>query len=123
MPEFTKQELFEIGKRQRRINLIFLSLLILVLVSLNIRTSYCNMVIVVSAQIIIGIFAIFQVFYLAKALKYPRPWLWIIGMFVPVIKAICLLAISHNATKTLKANGVKVGIMGPDKNILSNLSK
>ncbi len=54
------------------------------------------------------------VYHLAKGLKEKRPLLYVIGMLLRLVNLIILLVLISKATKTLKANGFKVGLMGAD---------
>lgn len=42
----------------------------------------------------------------------PRKVLYVIGLFIPVVSIIVLAMASAEATKTLRANGYKVGFFG-----------
>ena len=42
----------------------------------------------------------------------PRKVLYVVGLFIPLVALIVLAMVSADATKTLKANGYKVGFFG-----------
>jgi|GEM_PF-1549694 len=107
MAEFTNQELYIIGKKQKLV--IWLILLALV-------SSFFYPI-----SIIVGIVYIFQAYALTKALKYKNPVLWAIAIFIPIVSPVCLLIISTSATRVLRSKGIKVGFMGVNKNQLNDL--
>ena len=42
----------------------------------------------------------------------PRKVLYVVGLFIPLVALIVLAMVSADATKTLRANGYKVGFFG-----------
>ena len=57
---------------------------------------------------------IITVYFLAKGLKEKRPLVYSVGMILPLINLVVVLSLIGKATKILKANGIKVGLMGAD---------
>jgi hypothetical protein len=49
----------------------------------------------------------------AIALGSGVAWLWALGMVVPCVNVITLLALSSKATRACRANGIEVGLLGP----------
>jgi hypothetical protein len=49
----------------------------------------------------------------AEALGSTVAWLWAVGMLVPCINLITLLALSSQATRACRENGIEVGLLGP----------
>ena len=49
----------------------------------------------------------------AEALGSSVAWLWAVGMLVPCVNVITLLALSSQATKACRENGIEVGLLGP----------
>lgn len=62
----------------------------------------------------VGIFQIYALFSLASAIRSSalRIVLLIVGLFIPLVNLLMLLSINNEASKILKASGVKVGLMG-----------
>ncbi|MBK5256112.1 MAG: hypothetical protein JJE39_08770 [Vicinamibacteria bacterium] len=52
-------------------------------------------------------------FRTAQALGSGAPWLWALAMFIPCANVLTLLALSSNATKACRDNGIPVGFLGP----------
>lgn len=65
---------------------------------------------------------IFFVYGLAKAEKKSLPGLWTFAILIPLVNIFCLLTLIQNATKILRAKGVRVGLMGANERGLENLS-
>ena len=87
-PEYCKQDIADIAKFQRFIYWLFL----------------------------LGpIFWVSPVYYLARSLKVKRPWLYAVGIFVPIANLFVLLGVIRAATKVLRAKNIRVGIMGAKK--------
>lgn len=107
--DFTNQELYLIGKKQKMI--IWLVLLWIVCIIYR------------PLMIIPSFIAIFKVYELARALKYKHPGLLTFGMFVPFVGLICLARLMQDSTHALRSKGIKVGVMGANKNQLRNLYK
>jgi len=101
------QELLELAKRQKQIIwMIFLSLVTMF---------------IPFATIVTGIIQIYFIFKLAQAIRSSGAWIYIILAFIPLIGLIALLHINGKATKTLQANGVKVGLMGAKSSDLEKI--
>jgi hypothetical protein len=49
----------------------------------------------------------------ARAMALGSPWAWAIGMFVPCVNVVTLLALSSRATRLCRAAGIPVGLLGP----------
>ena len=62
----------------------------------------------------ISIFAVVALVFLMTALDRPTvsKVLAAIAMFIPLVGLIVLLVVNQRATKTLQANGIRVGLMG-----------
>ncbi|HET7500044.1 MAG TPA: hypothetical protein VFK02_03550 [Kofleriaceae bacterium] len=50
----------------------------------------------------------------ATLLELPVPPLWAVGLFIPILNLILLLALSRSATTACRRKGVRVGLFGPD---------
>ena len=109
MQEYTNQDVYLIGKKQKVIIWMVLLLLICLVYP--------------PLQIIVGVVYIFQIYVLAKALKVQYPWLWALGMLIPFVSLICLLSLIHSSTCALRSKGIKVGVMGANKNQLKELGE
>lgn len=54
-----------------------------------------------------------SVYTLASAIRSPIiAVIYVVGMLIPLVGLLLLLSLSSTATKTLQANGIKVGLMG-----------
>jgi len=95
---WTKQDLLEVAKRQKSIiGLMLISFL-----------TMC----IPFATIVTGIIQIYFIYKLAVALRMSAAWVYIILAFIPLVGLIALLVINGKATKRLKKNGIKVGLLG-----------
>lgn len=107
---FTKEEVLNIAKEQKKLCWIFLGIIL----SYPLSLVYIGAVTI----LIFSIWAIFKVYHLAKALKKGSPGLYAFGMFIPIVKLFVLLNVIQNATKILRANTITVGVMGAKKQSL-----
>ena len=64
------------------------------------------------ATIVTGFIQSYFIYKLATAVRSSAAWVYIILAFIPLVNLIALLILNGKATKTLKANGIKVGLMG-----------
>ena len=72
-----------------------------------------SMIVVGLALLLVVLFvAPYYVYRLARELGYPLPFLWAPFVLVPLISLLLLIILSSNATKVLRAQGYKVGLMG-----------
>jgi hypothetical protein len=60
---------------------------------------------------------------LADRLDAGPPILWAIGMFIPCLNVIVLLALSAIAQKWCKGHGIKVGFFGPTRESIEELRR
>jgi hypothetical protein len=49
----------------------------------------------------------------AEAMGSRAPWLWAVGIFVPCLNVVTLLALSSKATQMCRNAGIPVGFLGP----------
>ncbi len=96
--QWTKQDLVEVAKRQKSIMWMILISLVAMFIPF--------------ATIVTGIIQIYFIYKLAAAVRSSAAWVYIILAFIPLIGLIALVHINGRATKTLQANGIKVGVMG-----------
>ena len=108
---WTSDEILEIAKRQKQIIWMILLSLIAMFIQDFIKFS----------TIVTGIIQIYFIFKLAQAVRSSAGWLYIILAFIPLIGLIALFHINDKATKTLRANGVKVGLMGAKSSDLEKI--
>ena len=108
MSSFTNAEIYEIGKRQRAI---------LWLIIISIPAMFIPIIGPITTAIINVIF----VYKLAKALKSDVAWLWCILVIIPLVSLISLVIINGKATNALRKSGIKVGLMGGNKEQLEKL--
>jgi predicted neutral ceramidase superfamily lipid hydrolase len=68
--------------------------------------------------IVTTLVSVYLVYSLAKSLGEVRPWVYIIAMFLPLVSLISLVILIQKSTKVLKANNIRVGVMGANKDDL-----
>jgi ABC-type glycerol-3-phosphate transport system permease component len=95
---WTKQDLLEVAKFQKYIQWLVLAYLVAMFIPFG--------------QLIVGVVGIYFIYKLAVALRSSFAWLYIVAMFIPIIGLLALLHIVVGATRILRTNGVRVGIMG-----------
>jgi hypothetical protein len=110
MDNLTAKQVYDIGKTQRTLNLIFLFYLI-------------SIVLFAPLSLVFSIWAIFQAYYLARALQYKHPGFIAFLMFVPLANFYAFAVISRDSTKALKSKGLRVGVMGASKKELEQFLK
>ena len=121
MNSFTKGEITEIAKLQKIICYLCLGVLIgLFAPILGGEKSVLGFT-VSALGLLTGVWAIFYVYFLAGALRVKKPWLYALGMFIPVVKLFVLLRVIRGSTTILRAHGIRVGLMGVKKSDLGNL--
>lgn len=96
--QWTKQDIIEVAKRQKSIMWMILISLVAMFIPF--------------ATIVTGIIQIYFIYKLATALRSSAAWVYIILAFIPFVGLIALLILNGKATKKLKENGIKVGLMG-----------
>ena len=106
--DFTKAEVHEVGKRQK----VILWLLV---------ASMVAHVVFQPATILTGALSVVFVFKLAKAARSKAAWFWAVLALLPILCLIALLVVNGRATRILRAAGLKVGVMGADKQQLESL--
>jgi hypothetical protein len=106
--EYTNTEVVAIAKKQKAIIwLILFSLLVFVFPL---------------GWIVIALVQIVFVYQLAQSLKLSAPWLWCVGMTIPLVSLILLLHLNGKATTAIRGKGVTVGLMGANKAQLEKLA-
>ena len=108
--KYTKQEAYEVGKKQKEIVLLILVSIVAFFIP------YSSFVVV-----IVGIIGIVFVYQLATAEKSSIPWLWAFLQIIPIVRLICLLILNQKATKILRSHNVRVGLMGGNSQDLEKL--
>lgn len=93
-----KDELMAVAKYQKNIQWLVLANLIAMFIPF--------------ATLVTGVIGIYFIYKLAAALRSSCAWLYIILSFIPLIGLLALLHFVGKATQVLKANGIRVGIMG-----------
>ena len=95
---WTTPELLEVAKYQKYIQWLVVARLLAMFIP--------------HATVITTVIGIYFIYKLAAALRSTVAWLYIIVAFIPLIGLLALLHLVVSATKILRANGVRVGIMG-----------
>jgi hypothetical protein len=106
---WSSEEILEIAKRQKQIDWLIL---------LRFLIAFIPFAFMVAVPI-----QIYIIFKLALALRSQDAWGYIILVFIPLIGLLALLHLSRKATKTLQANGVKVGLMGARASDLEKIKR
>ena len=124
---FEKNELLNIAKYQSAICWIVVVRIVMLIVGIfltvqkiaisDVTNSVLNVL-----GILLSVAVIVLIYLLAKNLK-KKAWLFTIGLFVPIVNIGVLLYLIIQATKVLRANGIRVGVMGANKEDLNNLLK
>jgi len=107
---YSKEEVYYIGRNQKTI----LWLIIAFIASSFIHPYVTMLVIIIN---------IVFVYKLAKAEKSSIAWLCALLQLIPLINIICLLILNNKATKILKKQGIRVGLIGVSNKDLKNLIK
>ena len=115
-------EILEIAKQQKTI-LWFIPISILggsILAGLLGATIDPEMVLVV--VLALGVISLIFIYQLALALKEPAPWVYAILAMIPCISTIAILILNGRATSALKAQGIRVGLMGARREDLDKIN-
>ncbi len=99
---WTKNDLIELAKHQKNIMWMILIALASMLAAMFIPY----------ITIVTGLIQLYFIYKLAVAVRSSVAWVYIILAFIPLVGLLGLLHINGKATKTLQANGIKVGLMG-----------
>lgn len=62
------------------------------------------------------------VYRLTSSMGSKAAWAWVVVMFFPCLNLLFLLMINNNATAWCRRHGIKVGLLGPPKSALEDLS-
>jgi hypothetical protein len=126
--KFTREELHQIVRSQRGlIGLILVNLLValavvgpVILLGPESRLAAIIVLLARVIALILGLIAVFFIFRMAKALR-KTAWVYALAAFFPCIGLVTLLLVNHYATQTLRANGVRVGLLGARQCDLENI--
>ncbi len=95
---WTRADLLEVARYQKYIQWLILAYLVAMFIPFG--------------SIIVSVTSMYVVYKLAAALRASAAWLYVVAMIFPIIGLLALLHIVVNATRILRANGVRVGVMG-----------
>ena len=70
----------------------------------------------------LGVISLIFIYQLALALKEPAPWVYAILALIPCISLISMLILNGRATSALKAQGIRVGLMGARREDLDKIN-
>ena len=70
----------------------------------------------------LGVISLIFIYQLALAIKEPAPWVYAILALIPCISLISMLILNGRATSALKAQGIRVGLMGARKEDLDKIN-
>ncbi len=134
--KYSNQELYEIGKNQKRLlAIIGISILFMIfffsltgLFSPNANNRQVQQaagiglsILYFGAVIVMGVLQLIALIGVGKALRLEPLWLWVISVLLPCIGLLMLLIINGKATSALQKAGIKVGFMGASSDDLEEL--
>ena len=112
MNSFTKEEIIEVAKLQRIVCWLFLGVLLGTLAPvLGTMASILGL--------LTGAWALFYIYFLAQSLRVSKPWLYALGVLIPIVKLFVVFRVIRNATRVLHEHHIRVGLMGARKDDLS----
>ena len=122
---WSTEDILQVAKYQS--NLIMVILVNIIAGAFMVSSISSNEAVPAISHMFIGVFriavlvvSIYFVYCLAKAARSPAI-LYVILVFIPLLGLIALLHLSGIATKILRDNGIKVGLMGANKSDLESL--
>ena len=106
----------KVAEYQRWVIYALLANILLYIVALpNARNDLLTSFIIIAFFLLIGFFAVFAVYMLAKEVSNPGvAVICAILMFMPCVSLITLLVINQKATSFLQSQGIHVGLLGTD---------
>jgi len=107
-PSYCGDKAKDVAKAQR---MLLISILVSLGCNVIMNTDTLNTALLIPIALGVAVFSIWCVYRLCKALEV-GPVLWIIAMFIPLVNLICLFVLNQKATTFLKAQGIKVGLLG-----------
>ncbi len=103
--------LIETGAVARAQRMLLLSVLACLVSNILLRAGGPASPYLLPVFLAVAVFSFYCVYRLCRALRMV-PWLWLIAMFIPLVNLICLVVLNQKATATLKAAGIRVGLLG-----------
>ena len=106
----------KVAEYQRWVIYTLLANILLYVVALPMaRNDLLTSFIIIALYLLVGIFAVFAAYMLAKEVSNPGvAIICAILMFMPCISLIALLIINQKATSFLQSQGIHVGLLGTD---------
>ncbi len=111
---YSREEIRQIAKYQSLVCWLFFSSLILLFSSALLIGAFPRNLVAI-ARLVLFVFFLVYYYKLGKALKLPRFFLYIIGFFIPLVNLLVILTLLGRATKILKAQQIRVGLMGANQ--------
>jgi hypothetical protein len=115
--EYTLQQILEVAKSQKNI-------LVVILASFAVGFSSAFFIPPNIAGLMtlgLSLVEIYFVYKLTIAVRSSFAWVYMILMFLPLISVVALLHLNQKATKILRANDLKVGLMGVSSSDLERI--
>jgi hypothetical protein len=106
MQEYTDADVVKVAKKQKTILWLVLASFVAMLFP--------------PLLVIVGVANLVLMYQLAKALRLTA-WAWCIGMVVPLVSLVLLLALNRKATNLIRSKGISVGLMGANRAQLDKL--
>ncbi len=118
-----QNRLQKIASAQRQVNyavLLYLGFMPLNIVLSDLAAQFPLAVIILPVSIlIVFLFGIISVYRLAAIFRGPIVAVfYVLGFLVPLLGLLLLVSISGKATKELRKNGIKVGLLGANPNTI-----
>lgn len=95
---WSREELIAVARYQKNIQWLVLVGLLLLAVPFG--------------NLLLGLVGLFFIFQLARALRSRAAVLYVVAAFIPLLGLLSLLRLVTQATRVLRAGGIRVGVMG-----------
>lgn len=122
MTTYTDLQIVEIARSQRRILWLLLVSIGVVLGGFVLPHTGGVSALLYTTFIVIGIVGAVLIYRLATAMEEPWRWIYVVCAFIPYVSTVTLLILNVRATSALRARGIRVGLMGADKQDVARLS-
>jgi fumarate reductase subunit C len=115
--QYEKPEIVSLAKSQKLFIYLFAGIMALVIFNgfvsfgKNPVSVILNLLFPV-AKLALGIWGVLVIYRLAKGLKEKRPVFYAVGMIIPLVNLLVIVSLFSKTTKVLRAQGLKVGLMG-----------
>jgi len=115
MTKYTDPQIVEIAQNQRRVLWLLLISIGVVVGALVLPHAGGVVVLLYTTAIVIGTVGSVLIYRLATAMEEPWRWVYVVCAFIPHVSTVTLMILNVRATSVLRARGIRVGLMGADK--------